>query len=199
MLVTVELPNGQLEKKSWSINEVIKTFDINYPVLLSRKCTIPGECALGSTPSINTIRQKNGIEVPEMIIKQWLTSIVAFMAREPFNSYQLNELTMLLINQDGSVRIAEFALFFNKFKACEYGQLYGDLRPTDILSAFQKYLSERRSSIDKVQRDRERRNRESQPVNVNEGNPIEEIKRSKGCKSIWEIYQSMKPKPKEAE
>lgn len=120
-----------------------------------------GACAHGTTPSLNVVRLNFGYDTIELVIKQWLLSTIAFLSKEPFSDYQVNELVTVLLNKGGKIKLAEMAIFFNNLKSGDYGQIYGDLKPSDITVAFNTFMVKRVDIIDKWERDNDRIKREN--------------------------------------
>lgn len=75
---------------------------------------------------------------------------------------QVKELAYLILYNYYYLNLAEIMQFIAKFKLGVYGQFYGYVDPLKIASALQTYIRERKQSIDIVENEQKRKERERQ-------------------------------------
>lgn len=101
----------------------------------------------------------------------------------------------MIISEAYYFKLAELAIFFNWIKKGKFGQVYGQLDPIFITSAFQDFIVIRRDEIARHNREEDRKKREEVQDEVDiVRDGFNQLKKAHGNKSAWEIYQSMKLK-----
>lgn len=107
-----------------------------------------------------------GIKVAEVWLQIQLEELSEFVSvREPLTTDQLEQLAGLIYETYPHLNLAEIMLFFQRFKRCRYGRLYGRLSPMAIMEALTVFMTERRRWIDGYKSRRELEQRRMAELN----------------------------------
>lgn len=97
----------------------------------------------GSTPSLGLVRQTYGTNTAEAWVEIQLNELSEFAGCKGKLDPERTEQTARMILQSyGHLTIAQFMLFFQKFKRCEYGKFYGAVDPMAIMGALADFSEE---------------------------------------------------------
>ena len=112
-------------------------------------------------PSLGLLASAYGDETPvEWLVIQLGTLNDFAEVRSKISNAQIYELACLILSGYGYLNAAEIQLFIARFKTGRYGRFYGAVDPLKITSALQEYAAERRSDLDRYEREQQRRARE---------------------------------------
>ena len=103
----------------------------------------------------------------ETAAEQWLVpqliDLCAYCGvREKLNERQMRQLAGVIVSEYGYLKTTELMLFFHRFKAGQYGLFYGSIDPLVIMQAIEKFCKERRTAVERHEREQERRQKEQE-------------------------------------
>ena len=121
----------------------------------------PQKAFTGNYPSIALLRQCYGQKAGRDWLLVQLEDVNAFIGSTvPMEVNQMMATADLIAAQYHYFTVAEFMLFFSRFKLQHYGEIYGSLKPSDITSALLKFKNERANALDAIDKERQRRQRD---------------------------------------
>lgn len=97
----------------------------------------------GSTPSLGLARQTYGANTAEAWVEIQLNELSEFAGcKGKLDPEQTEQTARMILQSYGHLTIAQFMLFFQKFKRCEYGKFYGAVDPMVIMGALADFSEE---------------------------------------------------------
>ena len=97
----------------------------------------------GSTPSLGLTRQTYGANTAEAWVEIQLNELSEFAGcKGKLDPEQTEQTARMILQSYGHLTIAQFMLFFQKFKRCEYGKFYGAVDPIVIMGALADFSEE---------------------------------------------------------
>lgn len=101
--------------------------------------------------------------------------LCVFVEKCDMSEEQMGELSMMIVKEYGHLRLAEVLIFFAELKAGNYGECYGTMGPTYIMTAMKKFIKHRGQAMhdykveqDKLRREQEEKERKGNTWNFNE-------------------------------
>lgn len=117
-------------------------------------------------PTLETITSAYGYDTKENVTsaEYWLMAQIENVnefcnSKIPLTEGMIKEVAILLYTKHKYLKVSEFMLFFARFKSGHYGTVYGSLKPKDIMDAFRRFLDERGNELEKIERDRSKKER----------------------------------------
>lgn len=111
---------------------------------------------LGKAPMICTVAQGYGRNVAEAWIEIHLMDLSEFAGcREKLRDNHFAEVSKMVLQRYGDYKLTEFMLFFQNFKAGEYGHFYGAVDPIVIMEALAEFNRERNRRLLRYQQEQE--------------------------------------------
>lgn len=122
----------------------------------------PERAYMGTAPTLAVVRAAYTEEVAEL----WLMAQVENMndfcgVSRKMTLPQMQELARMMLAEVPYLKTSELLLFFHRFKAGHYGEFFGVVDPQRVLSGLQAFLSDRRSEMDRYQREEAARLRDA--------------------------------------
>lgn len=122
----------------------------------------PERAYMGTAPTLAVVRAAYTEEVAEL----WLMAQVENMndfcgVSRKMTLPQMQELARMMLAEVPYLKTSELLLFFHRFKAGHYGEFFGVVDPQRVLSGLQAFLSDRRSELDRYQREEAARQRDA--------------------------------------
>lgn len=122
----------------------------------------PDRAYMGTAPTLAVVRAAYTEEVAEL----WLMAQVENMndfcgVSRKMTLPQMQELARMMLAEVPYLKTSELLLFFHRFKAGHYGEFFGVVDPQRVLSGLQAFLSDRRSEMDRYQREEAARLRDA--------------------------------------
>jgi hypothetical protein len=156
--------NGKLKiaEKEYSPVDFGITFNADYPKKLAQNGISLLQACTGSTPSLAIVRNTLGEKTIELVIEVWLDRLNDFYGKGSLSPLQIEEVSTLIIAEYYYLKIAELAVFFNKFKIGRYGEFYGAIDPLKIMSALIEFVSERKEELTRYDRAIEKQRNEDE-------------------------------------
>lgn len=114
----------------------------------------------GRAPKLGAVAKSFGIETAETWLAIQIRDLSEFSGcANKLKPGPIKELADLIINRYPAYNLAEFMLFFHRFKQCRYGRFFGSVDPMAIFAAFETFGIERGQMYAERQRrqDEERR------------------------------------------
>lgn len=128
-----------------------------------KMCGHEVQCLVADTPSVVAVKHAYGDEITTKWLATHLIELNEYCGvKDKMTIPQIDQLSRILISQYGYLKPQEFMLFFLKFKAGEYGKLYGVIDPIVISDSFSKFLDYRKMLLERAELERIRREREEQ-------------------------------------
>ena len=102
----------------------------------------------GTAPALSVVRAAYG----NGTAKSWLVIQIEDLSkfagvRDKMNTRQLEQIAEVILSNWYYLKVTEFMLFINQFKAGRYGRFYGVVDAMAITEALQKFCAERRNII----------------------------------------------------
>lgn len=137
--------------------EMMKTFNP------SRQCEFgmyPERCIMGKAPTLAVVRRDYGVEVA----RKWLiieindyNDFCGVSEERKMPISLMRTLAEMIMARYSYLKITEVMLFFRNLKYGDYGEMYGGVDPSRILTALKSFLVKRMEIIDKeMQKARDR-------------------------------------------
>ena len=106
----------------------------------------------GNYPTLVDLKLAYGPMAPTKWIAIQLQQVNEFFGSSiPMEANQILQIATLIAAKYYYYKTSEIMLFFTRFQMMMYGEIYGSLKPSDILSAFNKFRQERASEMDKIE------------------------------------------------
>ena len=123
----------------------------------------PDRCYFGSAPTLGTLRQAYGKNMPTSWLVPQLLSLSEYCGcKGKLTDAQLEECARVIANEHSCLKTTELMLFFSRFKAGRYGRFYGNVDPMVITSALVVFRRERAEAIAKHEAEEREKEREMQ-------------------------------------
>lgn len=149
---------SQIVQTYGTSDNFLKTFN---PDLQSKCITFLDRSFVGSAPSLTRIKITYKKEIAEIWIVVQLTDLFDFCGiKDKLTSNTIEILANVILTNYGYLKVTELMVFFQKFKAGEYGKFYGVIDPLLITDALNQFLKFRYKKIDEYQKIKEREERE---------------------------------------
>lgn len=132
----------------------------------------PDRCYFGSAPTLGTLRQAYGKNMPTSWLVPQLLSLSEYCGcKGKLTDAQLEECARVIANEHSCLKTTELMLFFSRFKAGRYGRFYGNVDPMVITSALVIFRRERAEVIARHEaedREKERERQASEAISYEE-------------------------------
>lgn len=159
MSVRKQSCNG-LEKSSPAVSKCLELYGDEQEFLLRfnarshrEHCRDLAAVYQGSTPSLGLVRRAYGDNLAESWLMVMLSDVNEYSGvQHKMEPEQIEDLAMVLLDEYGYLRVAEFMLFFRRFKAGNYGRFYGAVDPGVITLGLRDFLSERLREKERIER-----------------------------------------------
>ena len=106
---------------------------------------VPERCYFGTAPTLQEVNKDYGNGTAQEWMLYQLDDLSEYCgARDKLTKRQMQLLSQLLVQEYGWLNVAEFMLFFRRFKLGQYGRFYGSVDPMRITMALKEhFLTER--------------------------------------------------------
>lgn len=112
------------------------------------------------SPTIADIRQIYGVSTAEVWLGNQINDLNEFAGvSRKLSIRQINDLATMMASAYYYIKLPEFMLFFAKMKCGSYGKFYGCVDPMVITEAFQDFLRERATVLDRFEQEQRQRRR----------------------------------------
>lgn len=102
----------------------------------------------GSAPALSVVRAAYGTPVAKSWLYVQLNDLGEFAGvRDKMSTRQLEQLAEVILNQWYYLRVTEFMLFLQQYKAGRYGRFYGAVDAMAITESLGKFCEERRNIV----------------------------------------------------
>nr|DAQ98661.1 MAG TPA: hypothetical protein [Caudoviricetes sp.] len=132
----------------------------------------PNRCHFGSAPTLGTLRQAYGKNMPTSWLVPQLLNLSEYCGcKGKLTNAQLEECARVIANEYFYLKTTELMLFFSRFKAGRYGRFYGNVDPMVITSALVVFRRERAEAIarhEAEEREKERKRQASEAISYEE-------------------------------
>ena len=134
-----------------------------------RFCRDEQRVFFGNAPRIGAVKAAYGLGVAESWLICQLNDLSQFAgARDKLSPGQIAELAAMIVETYPHYNLAEFMLFFQRFKRCEYGRFYGSVDPMVIMESLSRFASQRAAAHTRRREDDRRRLSHAQDIAHNE-------------------------------
>lgn len=117
---------------------------------------------MGTSPTLSVVRAAYTEEVAELWLMAQVENLNDFCGVSRKMTFpQMQELARMMLVEVPYLKTAELMMFFHRFKAGHYGEFFGVVDPQRVLSGLQAYLCDRRSELDRYQREKVARQRDA--------------------------------------
>jgi len=124
-----------------------------------------GRCFIGNAPSLARVKATYGYGTTTTWLSAQLVDLALFTGvKEKPNLEQITAIAQTIIVNYPYLKVTELMVFFQKFKAGEYGRFYGvvdGLVITDALNSFQAY---RKQLIEKLEREKNKKEQDERRI-----------------------------------
>ena len=125
----------------------------------------PDRCHFGSAPTLGTLRQAYGKNMPTSWLVPQLLNLSEYCGcKGKLTDAQLEECARVIANEHSCLKTTELMLFFSRFKAGRYGRFYGNIDPMVITSALMVFRRERAEAIAQHEAEKREKEREKQAL-----------------------------------
>lgn len=108
-------------------------------------------------PCLTRLAKSFGANIAEVWLEIQLKDLSEFSGcKEKLSNAQFEAIAKTIITNYGYLKVTELMVFFQKFKAGEYGYFYGSVDGLKITTALNQFLDYRRSMISKAEQAKER-------------------------------------------
>nr|WP_232214834.1 DUF6633 family protein [Prevotella sp. oral taxon 472] len=122
----------------------------------------PDRCHFGSAPTLGTLRQAYGKNMPTSWLVPQLLNLSEYCGcKNKLTDAQLEECARVIASEYSYLKTTELMLFFSRFKAGRYGRFYGNVDPMVITSALAVFRGERSESIARYDHEEMKKERET--------------------------------------
>lgn len=123
------------------------------------------KCFMGDVPSLSRLSVSFGTSIAEVWLEIQINDLAAFTGVKKSSEdaeylKQVETLAKTIICAFSYLKVTELMVFFQKFKAGEYGKFYGVFDNLVITEALTKFLEYRKQQIDIALREKENKRRE---------------------------------------
>lgn len=125
-----------------SRSDFLRTFHVSRQESYSR---LPDRCYFGTAPTLQKVNEDYGDGLAQEWMLYELDDLSEYCgAHDKLTQFQIESLSQLLTKEYGWLNVAEWMLFFRRFKLGYYGRFYGAVDPMSITIALrEKFLPER--------------------------------------------------------
>lgn len=147
---------------------------------------LPERCYFGSAPTLQHVNKDYGRGTAEEWLLYQLDDLSEYCgARDKLTKGQMRSLAQLLTQEYGWLNVAEFMLFFRRFKLGRYGRFYGSVDPMAITIALkERFLPERYEAYERKEQEEREHEREEKERNAITYVEYLEMKRSGKLKNL---------------
>lgn len=111
---------------------------------------------MGSAPTLGLARRAYGRHVAESWLELQIIDLGEFAGcKEKLTTSQLAELSAMLLDEYGYLKMTEFMLFFQQLKRGHYGKFYGAVDPMQITAAMREFCIERHKTLTDLHKTRQ--------------------------------------------
>jgi hypothetical protein len=172
MLPELQQKTLQVRTDLGSYGEFVKRFNPNIQNTIANRRAGFVECKYMKYPSLALLGHTYGNDgVVEWLKIQFFDLNKFVGVKEKMSEDQITQSANLFYCDCYSLNIAEVALFFLSYKLGKFGEFYGIVDPLKIMTAKNKFLSDRILALnrnrDKVQQEEENRNRDNRELIIN--------------------------------
>lgn len=142
--------------------ELVKLMVTYNPSEQMRFSCYPERCVTGSAPTLAKVAEQYGIENSLKWIVLQLNDFcnsIAFKEENKPQLVEMKQIARLMFNRYFHLKLSEVMLFFNNLKCGDYGALYGRLDVIQVFNALNKFMKQRGSIIDKIDKQEQERKR----------------------------------------
>ena len=124
--------------------QLLDTFHVAKQTKITQNASL---CYFGTAPTLRAADDTFG----NGTVSEWLTYQIADLSeyagcKDKVEPYQLQQLAEIIATSFYYLKITELMLFFNKFKAGNYGKFYGRFDPLTITTALQEFVENDRKT-----------------------------------------------------
>lgn len=118
----------------------------------------------GKAPRINLLVKAYGRNMAESWLEIQLNDLSNFSGcKEKLSLRQIKEIAAIIVDKYPTYNLAEFMLFFQRFKSCRYGRFYGAVDPMIIMQSLAEFNEERRQAyIERENAEKEKQRQEEE-------------------------------------
>lgn len=121
-------------------------------------CRDVDRCFFGNAPQLGALCSAYGRDQAQTWLEIQLIDLSEFAGcRDKLTSNQISQLAEIIINTCSHLKLTELMLFFQRFKACDYGRFYGSVDPMVITGALTRFKEQRSAALEKHRMEQERR------------------------------------------
>lgn len=118
-------------------------------------CGNTKDCWFGAHPTLSLLDRAYKKPVGEAWLIPQLANISEYAGtKEKLTKQQIKDCAFAIRNNYGFLKISEFMLFCNRFKAGIYGDFYGAVSPLTITAALRLFMNDRSAAIEKMEQER---------------------------------------------
>lgn len=133
----------------------LKLFNPDYQIKYTRDLQ---KVHCGTAPALYAVNEAYGEETAESWIELQLYNLSEFAGcKGKISIPQVEETAKIILSNFGYLNVAEFMLFCQKMKKCEYGKFYGAVDPMLIMDALSEFVQERRNYLINVENERNKK------------------------------------------
>lgn len=137
----------------------LKTFNPDMQAPYTRNETL---CfATDKAPSLARVKHTYGEKTAETWLEVQLRDLSEFSgSKEKMSIRQLEQLSKVIIQNYGYLKVTELMVFFQRFKAGYYGKFYGSVDTMTITTAIREFMEYRAAKLNEIVQAKERAERE---------------------------------------
>ncbi|MBP3299736.1 MAG: hypothetical protein J6L73_08695 [Muribaculaceae bacterium] len=140
---------GAIELKKRYPEGAAQVLTLFNPQMQVQYCRDVDRVHFGLAPKIGHLAEAFGANSAETWLEVQLADLSEFAGcKEKLSINQIREMAQMIIQHYPYYNLAEFMLFFQRFKQCRYGRFYGSVDPMLILQALGDFNRERARAFD---------------------------------------------------
>jgi hypothetical protein len=108
-------------------------------------------CFSGTAPVLYRVSKTYGRNIAENWLEIQLYDLSEYSGcKDKFDTKQVEQVAKVILLNYGYLKVTEFMVFFQKFKAGNYGKFYGSVDGLVITSALHEFINYRANKLDKI-------------------------------------------------
>lgn len=141
---------------------------------------------IGSAPTLKEVSEAFGAKTATLWIKMQVENLNSFCGvTRKMDPFQMEELSTMIFAEYDYLKVSELLIFFHRFKAGRYCELFGSVDPQRVLISLRAFLKERGTEKNDIatRRKTERMMKEAEESRKN-AVPYSEYLKTKAAKAI---------------
>lgn len=146
---------------------------------------------MGSAPTLREVSEAFGEKTATLWIKVQVENLNSFCGvTRKMDPFQMEELSKMIVAEYDYLKVSELLIFFHRFKAGLYCELFGSVDPQRVLIGLRAFLKERATEKTDIQIKQDAARRRKEEEESRKGAvPYSEYLKIKAAKAIGESKQ----------